>query len=466
MKKIFFIVIIQLGCSFLVRASESAVGNGGDGVVCRDAHKKIISVQLLDFYEAKTQRGIQHDLGGTHLSPIDKVFVALDRLKRLSPLRAQIYREQAKKFFDETLMLSGVQLVDIPDSQHIQVPNGCTIEQLAIQREPQQPEDKRFTINADLWNLLDSDNKAGLILHEIIYREALSERQSNSISTRYFNSLYTSHKIDSLSLEEFISRLNKNNFNKTDIDGVWFSTYIISHDEQGKLKSAQPISGSIKVNGVVVPIRPYEPQKPDFCDIIFDKNYKIVEFYPNVSNVSIPYPDKNLEVSSYEKIDSSREPCSESHNIQIYPSGKIKRAYLVGTREFNVGKSLLKLGGPYWFGSTVSFYENDAISGGKLKEPAAIEVYDGRMIEIDANLFELDPKGKLLFGTLKAPTEFLVQGKKVLFGLKIRFNPSGYIWMARLAQSTHLQDSTGQLLQLPSNAKVEFDTQGFVVHYE
>ena len=38
------------------------VGNGGNVVVCRDANQKITTVELLDYYEARTELGLAIDL--------------------------------------------------------------------------------------------------------------------------------------------------------------------------------------------------------------------------------------------------------------------------------------------------------------------------------------------------------------------------------------------------------------------
>lgn len=81
---------------------------------------------------------------------------------------------------------------DIQDSLVRVFPRGCKIEQIAIQKEPAFPEDKRFTVSKDLWDLLDEDNKAGLVLHEIIYREALLYGHEDSVNARYVNSIWTS----------------------------------------------------------------------------------------------------------------------------------------------------------------------------------------------------------------------------------------------------------------------------------
>lgn len=42
---------------------------------------------------------------------------------------------------------------------------------ILIQKDPQFPSEKRYSINLDLWNRLDGVNRAGMIMHEILYRE-------------------------------------------------------------------------------------------------------------------------------------------------------------------------------------------------------------------------------------------------------------------------------------------------------
>ncbi|MCM2321921.1 MAG: hypothetical protein NDJ90_01520, partial [Oligoflexia bacterium] len=120
-------------------------GNGGDVVVCRNAAGAIRSVELLDLYEGRTRWGNVADLGGPGLSVPEKVSLLLTRLGNRLPALEKFYRDWYATFEQETLSLSGVQLVDIPDSEHIALPVGCAIEQIAIQKEPQFPREKRYT---------------------------------------------------------------------------------------------------------------------------------------------------------------------------------------------------------------------------------------------------------------------------------------------------------------------------------
>lgn len=197
MKKLMMIMALtatQLIASLAV--AETTVGNGGDLVVCRNSQNKITSVELLDYFEARELRGIVADIASTDQ--------AIDRLKRLSPKRAERYRAAIADFNANALFKSGVELTDVPDSDHDLLPAGCKIEQLAIQRKPQFPEDKLYLINKDLWDLMSARDQAGLKLHEIIYRDTLDAGKTDSKTARYFNSLISSVDFQQLTGKAYV----------------------------------------------------------------------------------------------------------------------------------------------------------------------------------------------------------------------------------------------------------------------
>lgn len=172
-----------------------ARGNGGHGIVCRSSNGQVVSVEILDFYEAREYRGIQRDLGPQSLTVEEKIRMALARVSRFE-FRGERYLKAALEFEQNALFKSGVTLVNVPDTNHLAFPKGCAVEQVINQRQTQFPEDKLYLVNADLWNLLDNDNKAAFILHEVIFGELISEGQTTSEGARYFNSYITARKTD------------------------------------------------------------------------------------------------------------------------------------------------------------------------------------------------------------------------------------------------------------------------------
>jgi hypothetical protein len=208
------LVLLFAGSAF---AKGGEVGNGGDVFQCQNTKST-----LVDIYEADAQRGIKLDLGPPRLALFSKIDMALKRLARLSPIRAKMYSDQAHNFFNDASLIPGAQLTPIQDVYNWVTPDGCVLRQIAVQIVPQFPQDKRYLVDKDLWDTLDDDSKAALILHEVIYREAISLGFTNSISVRYFNSLIFSHELDQATPETFVQTLYSLPFRNYEVGGNQF----------------------------------------------------------------------------------------------------------------------------------------------------------------------------------------------------------------------------------------------------
>jgi len=182
LKFFFFLFIFP---TIVCAAGGDEKGNGGNLVICRDPLGKIARVELLDYYEAKVMRGMKLLSSEANFNEI--LSQILENLGKINPGQAKKYQEKASTFFENAKFYSGVQFVNIDDSLHIFLPKGCAVEQVAVQKKPQFPEDRLFNINKDLWDLMSEMDRAGLILHEIIYSELLTLGQKESTRTRYFN---------------------------------------------------------------------------------------------------------------------------------------------------------------------------------------------------------------------------------------------------------------------------------------
>lgn len=182
----------------------SEAGNGGSGIVCRNEAGGVKSVELLDFYEGRQIYGHVLELGPKSLDPYEKVALFLNRLKEFG-LSESSFAELTwlvEYFQRESKFYSGSRLVEIPDTNGTLIPDGCKQEQLAIQRKPVSPSNEApyFSVSQDLWEHLsfDSDQKAGLILHEIFYFASLNynfrspHEVTNSRRVRRFVSLFAS----------------------------------------------------------------------------------------------------------------------------------------------------------------------------------------------------------------------------------------------------------------------------------
>jgi hypothetical protein len=214
------LVIFMLSKSAM--AGGSSAGNGGNTIVCFDGNNQIKSVELLDFYEARIKRGITPDLGADTLSVDDKVALAISRIKGISMQMSEQMAGTTSNFKYQSVFLPGIRLVAVDDSDHLFVPAGCQQEQTAIQKTPEFPGDKLYNIDQDLWNHMDSNNRAGLILHEAFYHLALTQgKPEDSVPVRFLVSSISS--AGSITEKDFVQVLRAVKITEVGLHGYQFA---------------------------------------------------------------------------------------------------------------------------------------------------------------------------------------------------------------------------------------------------
>lgn len=182
-------------------AGVNKVGNGGDGVFCKDA--KPVTAELLDFYEDKitfeTKESDPYAIAEQRLQALNKVApkLAAGYLKRLTQISKEI------EFKKE------VSLTDIPDSKHLFQPlsKGCEVLQVAIRKNAVLGDEKRFLIRDDLWQQFSSVNKAGLLTHEIIYEHFSKMDEKDSLKVRKLNRYIYQNNLNAVDFWKFIKDL-------------------------------------------------------------------------------------------------------------------------------------------------------------------------------------------------------------------------------------------------------------------
>lgn len=184
-------------------------GNGGDVVVCysdpiRMTDEYLDGITLLDFYEGQQLRALTPSLGAPNLDPVEKAKIAFERLRSFDAARADYYIQRANNFMANVRFVTAT-IPDIPDQGDVLLPDDCKILQIAKHAIPQFPLDKEFIIRSELWNrsYFDNTQKAGLIIHEIIYADAVERGQVNSINARYFTQYLASDQFSALSMDEY-----------------------------------------------------------------------------------------------------------------------------------------------------------------------------------------------------------------------------------------------------------------------
>lgn len=187
--------IITLAFVFILSQqalAQNEKGNGGDALVCKDGQNT--KAMVLDYYETTAIRGIKVDLGSDSLHYLDKAKYALQKMAKIFPVFASSLQQEVDTFPENTSFVAGIVLEDIDDSQEIYIPKNCEKLQLAIRANKKFPTDREYLVSKDIWDMLDENNKAVLVLHEIIYRRAFLKGAMDSRWVRYVNSNLLSEK--------------------------------------------------------------------------------------------------------------------------------------------------------------------------------------------------------------------------------------------------------------------------------
>ncbi len=182
MKKI-LIVLSLVHASLTAWAGPQGSG-GGNAVVCRDSMGAIVSAEFLDLYEGRLRYGLSYK-SGDDLSLEARLKQAVNKLRSaLTSSAISSYSTLPYWYFEDApalgqrSVLSYLQRFDeifrvlpesaglppLDDSGDVILPKKCKIERLALFK------DGKVLIDGEIWNRLDTTNRAALIFHEATYK--------------------------------------------------------------------------------------------------------------------------------------------------------------------------------------------------------------------------------------------------------------------------------------------------------
>ncbi len=176
-----------------VALAQTPAGNGGDAVVCKK------TAEVLDYAEARQLKSltIQTPPGQ------DAQAVAEKMLERLKPLDGKLY-EHYKKNLDglkpRLIFFPTTRFKDAKDSTH-KVPADCRIEQMTGRQDVHGV--RVIQISKQWWSQMAVGDKAGLLLHEIIFEHFSILGEKNAIHARQFNALLASKEISSMNKKSY-----------------------------------------------------------------------------------------------------------------------------------------------------------------------------------------------------------------------------------------------------------------------
>lgn len=207
MKTIWIFLLFSLTANAGVRD----VGNGGELIVCHGSSGNQ-TYEVFDHFEARVLRQLPIDLGPASATFQEKIQFVLNRLSKREPGRAALYSGWASDLLAHAQWTK--QTLDATSDVDPNIlPNGCELAQIAIQdSETYSNVGPRVTLNKTLWNHLDSDNQATLILHEVIFHDVQSRTEfqvQSAAPVRLFNEYLISPKILTLSCGDYYDLANE-----------------------------------------------------------------------------------------------------------------------------------------------------------------------------------------------------------------------------------------------------------------
>jgi hypothetical protein len=235
--KIHILLLCAFALSPISAFAIQYVGNGGNIVQCTTADGKT-TYEVLDSFESRLLR--KKPLILNEGDPKTVAEAAVSELKELSPQRMRLYLQNLASFESES-ELTDAMLTPLEDAKYTAIPKNCRVLQAVIQQDFATPENKRYFIQKSNWEKLESTQKAVLMLHEIVYREALSAGQTNSIGARALVGLLISGEIRKLSPSEFAQTLFNLDFNRFEAQGLAFRLFDVKN---GNKIPSMPVFGS------------------------------------------------------------------------------------------------------------------------------------------------------------------------------------------------------------------------------
>jgi len=386
--------------STITARADRDVGNGGDVVVCEVANSQP-TIELLDVFEAR-RLGLNLDFGPSDLNLAERVKFVLQRLETHDRARLQYYLDELSSFFvadlwrqDSAEIQIDTILEDIPDEAgYRSIPNGCHIEQIVIQSLSPLPGQKRFTIDDELWSGLSTDNQVALIVHELLFADALYNRSAKSWQVRHLNGQMLRKDFNSFSAEVYANLLKLTGFDQNAIRNgtIWLENSHIEFDANGSIAAGNL---SPKQNGIAIKNTAQESFKFSFTKPIR------ATFFPN--NVLAKLIVPNLVYTDYAEIAFDRlNECDFSaaisdSTIEFHPNGALAElhsvshsAYAKGT--LCIGEELIKIQ------HQSSFYFHDNGTVAKFDGPLKATI-NSNLVSLRGAI-EFHPSGRVKSGTL------------------------------------------------------------------
>jgi hypothetical protein len=221
----FALVLVMLGSCLLIAScrtretsnpfSGTDFGMGGRVIECegdqpRPGYPKIVPTEVHEnmrvtfdaampepmkpYFEVGKYFSDYHDFGPDNSTYVEKALAINDRLEKLDPVRHQLFKKWILTFDAEKYELArDLDTLGLtPDGDIVDPAPGCEQHLLIAQHEPKTStgalpiERARYVIDKELWNDMDDNGKAVMVLHEVVYRYARPLQHMTSSNIRFY----------------------------------------------------------------------------------------------------------------------------------------------------------------------------------------------------------------------------------------------------------------------------------------
>jgi hypothetical protein len=330
-------------------------------------------------------------MGAVSSSYQDAVNYVLNRLATFDPVAAARYRARAQDFEAEA-EFSARPLNSVDDAHEpIQADPGCTMAQFAIQNYPVKPLQKRYLVDQSIWNAANSTTRAGLVLHEIIYTDALTYEQTDSDNTRYFNYVISSDEMTHFTAADYLRLVNSVGFfngESCDFSILALPSILLCQSAWSEseingntlvLSNGFPASSpnSVNVGDSMLLIQPRATclkyldgsSSLDSCDVT-----------PSAENQQFHLNKISLEITDA-SLREQNPYATSAGPMTVYSDGVAKDASLIATQSVQVGVSTYQFLG----GTLMDFYPSGAILKGTLSGATSVSAGNGSVVQIQGN---------------------------------------------------------------------------------
>lgn len=197
---------------------SGGMGNGGDAVICPE------KIEMLDSYEAAKLRfninlNPQNIDNPTWRSMVNVAVQRLERFDEVLATKLYDYSMEMVNDFEKFELYPNARgrhvylgrdvIIEIDDSAHVSLPEGCILRQFISQRQPRFRRDFRYEFSLSIWELMNTQEQTMAILHEAWYRIMLENGATDSVATRYMNGLVASEFFDTYTFIEYIEEIKE-----------------------------------------------------------------------------------------------------------------------------------------------------------------------------------------------------------------------------------------------------------------